>query len=65
MKTLYERISPYLAKTGHEALGESLFICDAVVKAAADRKISSAEAGWCALTSSRLTARKSICRDWS
>ena len=46
MKTLYERISPYLAKTGHEALGESLFICDAVLKAAFDRKISGAEAGW-------------------
>ena len=46
MKTLYERISPYLAKKGHEDSGERLFICDAVVKAAADRKISSAEAGW-------------------
>ena len=46
MKTLYERISPYLAKTGHEALGERLFICDAALKAADDRKISSAEAGW-------------------
>ncbi len=46
MKTLYERISPYLAKKDQEALGESLFICDAVVRAAADRKISSAEAGW-------------------
>ena len=46
MKTLYERISPYLTKTGYKALGESLFICDAVVKAVVDRKISSAEAGW-------------------
>ena len=46
MKTLYERISPYLAKTCHEAFGERLFICDAAVKAADDRKISSAEAGW-------------------
>ena len=46
MKTLYERISPYLTKTGHEAPGERLFICDAAVKAADDRKISSAEAGW-------------------
>ena len=46
MKTLYERISPYLTKTGHETPGERLFICDAVVKAADDRKISSAEAGW-------------------
>ena len=44
--TLYQRISPYLAKTGHEASGERLFICDAVVRAADDRKISSAEAGW-------------------
>ena len=46
MKTLYDRISPYLAKTDHEALGERLFICDAVVRAAADRKISGAEADW-------------------
>ena len=46
MKTLYERVSPYLAKKGHEDPGERLFICDAVVKAADDRKISSAEAGW-------------------
>ena len=46
MKTLYERISPYLAKTRHEASGECLFICGAVLKATADRKISSAEAGW-------------------
>ena len=46
MKTLYERISPYLAKTGHEALGECLFICEAVLKAAFDRKISGAEAVW-------------------
>ena len=46
MKTLYERSSPYLTKTGYEALGERLFICDAVVKAADDRKISSAEAVW-------------------
>ena len=46
MKTLYERISPYLAKKSHEDSGERLFICDAVVRAAADRKISSAEAGW-------------------
>ena len=46
MKTLYERISPYLTKTGHEALGECLFICDAALKAAVDRKISGAEAGW-------------------
>ena len=46
MKTLYERISPYLTKTGHEALGERLFICDAAVRAADDRKISGAEAGW-------------------
>ena len=33
MKTLYERISPYLAKTGRAASGERLFICDAVVRA--------------------------------
>ena len=38
MKTLYERISPYLtlpypAKTSHEGSGERLFICDAVVRA--------------------------------
>jgi hypothetical protein len=46
MKTLYERISPYLTKTSLEAFGERLFICDAVFIAAADRKISSAEAGW-------------------
>ena len=46
MKILYERISPYLAKKGHEDSGERLFICDAVLKAAFDRKISSAEAGW-------------------
>lgn len=46
MKTLYERISPYLAKKGHEALGERLFICDAALKAAVDRKISGAEAVW-------------------
>ena len=46
MKTLYERISPYLAKTRHQAPGERLFICDAALKAADDRKISSAEAGW-------------------
>ena len=46
MKTLYDRISPYLAKKGHEDSGERLFICDAVVRAAADRKISGAEAGW-------------------
>ena len=44
--TLYQRIGPYLAKTGHEALYERLFICDAVVRAAAARKISGAEAGW-------------------
>ena len=46
MKTLYERSSPYLTKTGHEALGERLFICDAALKAAVDRKISGAEAVW-------------------
>ena len=46
MKTLYERISPYLAKKGHEDSGERLFICDAAVKAADDLKISGAEAGW-------------------
>ena len=46
MKTLYERISPYLAKTLHEPFSERLLICDAVVRAASDRKISSAEAGW-------------------
>ena len=46
MKTLYERISPYLAKKGQEDSGERLFICDAALKAAVDRKISSAEAGW-------------------
>ena len=46
MKTLYERISPYLTKGGHEASGERLFICDAVLKAVFDRKISGAEAGW-------------------
>ena len=33
MKTLYERISPYLTKTRHEASGECLFICGAVVRA--------------------------------
>ena len=44
--TLYERISPCLSKTRHEAPGERLFICGAVLKAADDRKISSAEAGW-------------------
>ena len=52
MKTLYERISPYLTKTGHEALGERLFICDAALKAADDRKISSAEVGWLRETAS-------------
>ena len=46
MKTLYQRISPYLAKKGHKDSGEWLFICDAVLKALMDRKISSAEAGW-------------------
>ena len=46
MKTLYDRISPYLAKKGHEASGERLFICDAVLTAVVDRKISGAEAGW-------------------
>lgn len=46
MKTLYERISPHLAKKGQEDSGESLFICDAVLKAVVDEKISSAEAGW-------------------
>lgn len=46
MTPLYERISPYLAKTGHEAPGERLFICGAALKAADDRKISGAEAGW-------------------
>ena len=46
MKTLYERISPYLAKTHQETFGERQFICDAVFKASMDRKISSAEAGW-------------------
>ena len=46
MKTLYERVSPYLAKKGHEDSGERLFICDAVLKAADDRKISGAEVGW-------------------
>ena len=46
MTPLYERISPYLTKTSLEAFGERLFICDAVFIAAADRKISSAEAGW-------------------
>ena len=46
MKTLYDRISPYLTKTGHEAPGERLFICDAALKAADDRKISGAEVGW-------------------
>ena len=46
MTPLYERISPYLAKKGHGGSGERLFICDAVVRAADDRKISSAEAGW-------------------
>ena len=65
MKTLYERISPYLSKTSRAAFVECLFICGAVLKAADDRKISSAEAGWCELTSSRLTARKSICLNWS
>ena len=46
MKTLYERISPCLSKTRHEVPGERLFICGAVLKAADDRKISSAEAVW-------------------
>lgn len=46
MKTLYERISPYLAKKDQEDSGERLFICDAVVRAAVDRKISGAEAVW-------------------
>ena len=46
MKTLYDRISPYLAKGGREDSGERLLICDAVLKAVVDRKISSAEAGW-------------------
>ena len=46
MTPLYERISPYLAKKGHKDSGERLFICDAVLKALMDRKISSAEAGW-------------------
>ena len=46
MKTLYERISPYLSKTSRAASGKRLFICDAALKAADDRKISSAEAGW-------------------
>ena len=46
MKTLYERISPYLSKTGRAAFGERLFICDAALKAADDRKISGAEVGW-------------------
>ena len=46
MKTLYERISPYLAKKGHEDHGERLFICDAALKAADDRKISGAETVW-------------------
>ena len=46
MKTLYERISPYLAKKDQEASGERLFICDAVLTAADDLKISSAEVGW-------------------
>ncbi len=46
MKTLYERISPYLSKTSRAASGKRLFICDAALKAADDRKISSAEVGW-------------------
>ena len=46
MKTLYERISPYLTKTSRAASGEHLFICDAVVRAADDLKISVAEADW-------------------
>ena len=46
MKTLYERISPYLSKGGRKDSGERLFICDAVLRAAVDRKISGAEAGW-------------------
>lgn len=46
MKTLYERISPYLSKTRHQAPGKRLFICDAALKAADDLKISSAEADW-------------------
>ena len=46
MKTLYERISPYLSKTRQQAPGERLFICDAALKAADDRKISGAEVGW-------------------
>ena len=45
MKTLYERISPYLTKTGQWAPNKGMLICDAVLKAAADRKISNAEAG--------------------
>ena len=44
--TLYERISPYLTKTSRAASGERLFICDAALKAADDRKISGAEASW-------------------
>ena len=46
MKTLYERISPYLSKTRQQTSGKRLSICDAALKAADDRKISSAEAGW-------------------
>ena len=46
MKTLYERISPYLSKTSRAASGKRLFICDAALKAADDLKISSAEVGW-------------------
>lgn len=45
MKTLYERINPYLSKT-RQTPDKYLFICDAVLRAAMDRKISSAEAGW-------------------
>ena len=45
MKTLYEKIKPYLWDVV-ERSGERLFICDAVLKAAADLSVSSAEAGW-------------------
>lgn len=45
MKTLYEKIKPYLWDVVEDS-GERPFICDAVLKAAADLSVSSAEAGW-------------------
>ena len=45
MKTLYEKIKPYLWDVVEDS-GERLFICDAVLIAAADLSVSSAEADW-------------------